>query len=133
MQYEYKLQTPTNALYDITRQLEEAIEKSGVENGLAIVYCPHTTAAITINEHYDPTVAKDLLFALDHAFPDQAAFQHAEGNSTAHMKASVIGASETVLLQNGRPLLGRWQGVFFCEFDAPRTRSFYIRIQPQSK
>jgi len=133
MQYEYKLQTPTNALYDITRQLEEAIEKSGVENGLAIVYCPHTTAAITINEHYDPTVAKDLLFALDHVFPDQAAFQHAEGNSAAHMKASVIGASETVLLQNGRPLLGRWQGVFFCEFDAPRTRSFYIRIQPQSK
>lgn len=133
MQYEYKLQTPTNALYDITRQLEEAIEKSGVENGLAIVYCPHTTAAITINEHYDPTVAKDLLLALDHAFPDQAAFQHAEGNSAAHMKASVIGASETVLLQNGRPLLGRWQGVFFCEFDAPRTRSFYIRIQPQSK
>jgi secondary thiamine-phosphate synthase enzyme len=126
---EFKISTPREDFYNITPQLMEAIAKSGVESGIAVVYCPHTTAGITINENADPDVVHDLLIGMNKAFPDRAEFRHAEGNSAAHLKASAIGSSVTVIIENGRPLLGTWQGVYFCEFDPPRTRRFYVKVE----
>ena len=94
-----------------------------------VVYCPHTTAGITINENADPDVVRDLIFALEKTYPDRAEFRHSEGNSASHLKASVIGSSVTIPVRNGRLLLGTWQGVYFCEFDGPRARRFYVQIQ----
>jgi len=128
MLYEYSLATPREDFYNITLQLREAIAKSGVVSGYAIVYCPHTTAGITINENADPDVVRDLLLGLRKAFPDLLEFQHAEGNSAAHLKASAMGSSATVIIEDGRPLLGTWQGVYFCEFDPPRQRRFYVKV-----
>jgi secondary thiamine-phosphate synthase enzyme len=128
MLYEYKLNTQRENFYDITAQVREAIAKSGVIDSTAVVYCPHTTAGITINENADPDVVRDLLFALDKTFSDRAEFRHAEGNSAAHLKSSVIGASVTLIISGGKPVLGTWQGVYFCEFDPPRTRRFYVSI-----
>ena len=93
-----------------------------------MVYCPHTTAAITINENADPDVKTDLISGFDKVFPDFESFRHAEGNSDAHIKSSVVGASETIIVTGGRPLLGTWQGVYFCEFDGPRNRKFYVKV-----
>jgi secondary thiamine-phosphate synthase enzyme len=92
------------------------------------VFCPHTTAAITINENADPDVVRDLLLGLDKAFPDRAEFRHSEGNSSAHLKSSCVGASECVLVESGQLVLGTWQSVYFCEFDGPRTRSFIVKV-----
>lgn len=128
MLFEYMLATQRNALYEITGEVRAAAAESGARNGLCVVYCPHTTAAITVNEGYDPDVRHDLEYGLEKAFPDRAEFRHSEGNSAAHLRASVIGASETLLIEEGRLLLGTWQAVFFCEFDAPRKRSFYVKI-----
>jgi len=125
---EYHLTTPREDFYNITLQLREAIAKSGVASGHAIVYCPHTTAGITINENADPDVAPDLLLGLREAFPDRPEFRHSEGNSAAHLKASAMGSSATVIIEGGRPLLGTWQGVYFCEFDPPRQRRFYVKV-----
>ena len=108
--------------------MREAIAQSGVASGHAIVYCPHTTAGITVNENADPDVVRDLLLGLREAFPDRPEFRHAEGNSAAHLKASAMGASATVIIEGGRPLLGTWQGVHFCEFDPPRQRTFYVKV-----
>ncbi len=128
MLYEYSLRTPQADFYDITAQVRDAVIKSGVTDGLCVVFCPHTTAGITINENADPDVVHDLLIGLEKAFPDRAEFRHMEGNSQAHLKASCIGSSVTILIQAGRSLLGTWQGVYFCEFDPPRQRKFYIRV-----
>lgn len=125
---EFTLRTAQEGLYDITPQLCDGIRNSGVTDGFAIAYCPHTTAGITINENADPDVQHDLLLGLREAFPDRAAFRHSEGNSAAHLKSSCVGASKTVLIEDGRPLLGTWQSVYFCEFDGPRTRRYYIKI-----
>jgi secondary thiamine-phosphate synthase enzyme len=125
---EYSLSAHQENFYNITPQVREAISKSGLTGGVAVVYCPHTTAGITINENADPDVAHDLLIGLDKAFPDRAEFRHSEGNSAAHLKASVMGSSVTVIVENGKPLLGTWQGVFFCEFDPPRQRKFYVKV-----
>jgi len=127
MVFEYSLRTERSNFYNITAKVREAIAKSGVENGICIVYCPHTTAGITINENADPDVIHDLLLGLDRAFPDRREFLHAEGNSTAHLKASCMGASQTIIINEGRPLLGTWQGIYFCEFDGPRNRRFYVK------
>ncbi|MCL2015703.1 MAG: secondary thiamine-phosphate synthase enzyme YjbQ [Defluviitaleaceae bacterium] len=124
----YELSTPREDFYNITAQLKEAIAKSGVKEGVAVVYCPHTTAGITINENADPDVILDMLHGLNKAFPDRAEFRHGEGNSAAHLKASAIGSSVTVIIANGKPVLGTWQGVYFCEFDAPRHRKFFVRV-----
>lgn len=97
-------------------------------SGIAIVYCPHTTAGMTINENADPDVVHDLLIGLSKAFPDRPEFRHAEGNSTAHLKASAMGSSVTVIIESGKLLLGTWQGVYFCEFDPPRSRKFYVKV-----
>ena len=124
----FKIQTQSESLHDITRQVEEVVAESSVEEGICVVYCPHTTAAITINENADPDVETDLLTGLDKAFPDSAVFRHAEGNSAAHLKASCIGASETLIVSQGRLLLGTWQGIYFCEFDGPRQRTFDVAL-----
>ena len=128
MHYSYTLSTHREDFINITPQLREAINKSGVTDGIAIVYCPHTTAGITINENADSDVVSDLLIGLNKAFPDRAEFRHSEGNSAAHLKASAVGSSVTIIVDNGKPLLGTWQGVYFCEFDPPRSRKFYVKI-----
>lgn len=128
MMYEFHLKTAREQFYNITKDVKTAVQKSGVRDGLCVVFCPHTTAGITINENADPDVVQDLLLGLDQAFPDRAAFRHAEGNSAAHLKASCIGSSAHVLVENGAPLLGTWQGIYFCEFDGPRTRTFYVKV-----
>lgn len=132
MFYEYLLSTRQEDFYDITVQVREAITKSGVSDGHAIVFCPHTTAGITINENADPDVLHDLLIGLSKAFPNRPEFRHREGNSAAHLKASAIGSSATVIIKGGKPLLGIWQGIYFCEFDPPRNRMFYIRTESAS-
>jgi secondary thiamine-phosphate synthase enzyme len=124
----YSLQTDQQGFYDITPSVREAIRKSGVGSGLCVVYCPHTTAAITINENADPDVVRDLLYGLDKAFPDRPEFRHSEGNSAAHLKSSCVGASVTLIVENGEPVLGTWQGVYFCEFDGPRHRTYHVKV-----
>lgn len=125
---EYTLSTGRQGFYDITGQVAEAVKKSGVDHGVAVVYCPHTTAGITINENADPTVVHDILLGLATAFPDQDAFRHSEGNSTAHLKASCVGASQMIPISRGALLLGTWQSVYFCEFDGPRNRRYQVTI-----
>jgi secondary thiamine-phosphate synthase enzyme len=124
----FTLRTEKEGFYDITPAVREAVKKSGAEEGLCVVYCPHTTAGITINENADPDVVKDLLYGLGKAFPDRSEFRHSEGNSAAHLKASCIGSSVTLIVEKGAPLLGTWQGVYFCEFDGPRERKCHIKI-----
>ncbi len=128
MLYEFSLQTERENLYDITKYVQEAINKSNISKGICLVYCPHTTAGITINENADPDVVTDILYGLNKSFPDYKEFKHLEGNSSAHLKASCIGASETIIIENQQPLLGTWQGIYFCEFDGPRTRKFYVKV-----
>ncbi len=124
----YNLRTEREGLYNITSYVRQTLNESGVEDGIAVVFCPHTTAAITINENADPDVQTDLLFALDKTYPDRPQFKHLEGNSSAHLKSSCVGASETVIIDDGRLLLGTWQGIYFAEFDGPRQRTFYVKI-----
>ncbi len=124
----YTLQTQAEGFTNVTATVEHALAESGVQNGLCVVYCPHTTAGITVNENTDPDVVHDLLLGLSRAFPDRPEFRHAEGNSTAHLKASCVGASVTLIVRDGRLVLGTWQGVYFCEFDGPRARQLYVKI-----
>ncbi|MCL2220408.1 MAG: secondary thiamine-phosphate synthase enzyme YjbQ [Chitinispirillia bacterium] len=128
MLYEFKMSAQRSDFYNITPKVREAIAQSEVTDGIAVVYCPHTTAGITINENADPDVVHDLLLGLDKAFPDRAEFRHAEGNSSAHLKASAMGSSATVIIDGGKPVLGVWQGVYFCEFDPPRERTFFVKV-----
>jgi secondary thiamine-phosphate synthase enzyme len=116
-----------NELVDITEPVRDSLRRSGVRDGLGVVYCPHTTAAITINEHCDPDVVHDMLLWLGRTVPhEQPGFRHDEGNSDSHIKASLIGSSATVLVADGALVLGTWQGVFFCEFDGPRQRTVHV-------
>jgi len=117
------------ALIDITASIQEKIRLSGIQEGLCFVFVPHTTAAVTINENADPDVKTDILSTLKRVFPQDPSYRHREGNSDAHVKSSLVGASETLIIQDGRLVLGTWQSVFFCEFDGPRTRKVLIRIQ----
>lgn len=117
-----------NEFIDVTTQVRDSLRRQRVSDGLGVIYCPHTTAAITINEAYDPDVVHDMLLWLQRAVPHvQAGFQHGEGNSDSHIKASLVGASATVVVDGGEMVLGRWQGVFFCEFDGPRTRTVHVQ------
>lgn len=113
---------------DITADLREAARKSGVKRGMCLVYVPHTTAGITINESADPDVARDILEALARLVPRQGAYRHVEGNAAAHIRASLIGSSVQVPIENGDLALGTWQGIFFCEFDGPRARKVYVQV-----
>ncbi|NLL55738.1 MAG: YjbQ family protein [Clostridiales bacterium] len=128
MYYKYELKTNNEAFYNITDMVDDAIKKSGVESGICLVFCPHTTAAITINENADEYVAKDVILASKTAFPKLEGFRHDEGNSDGHVKCSMFGASETLIIDKGKLVLGVWQDIYFAEFDPPRNRSFFVKI-----
>lgn len=115
-------------MVEITRAVQEAVRESGVANGIATVYCPHTTAAITINENADPDVRRDMTAFLKRLIPQSPEFQHAEGNSDSHIKTSLTGPSTQVIVQEGRLMLGTWQGIYLCEFDGPRSREVWVYV-----
>jgi secondary thiamine-phosphate synthase enzyme len=115
-------------LVDITGQVQKAVAESAVQDGVCHVYVPHTTAGVTINENADPSVREDILMELNKIIPLQDNYRHREGNAAAHIKASIVGSSETLLVERGRLVLGTWQGLFFCEFDGPRSRRALIEI-----
>ncbi len=123
-----RIETKEKAFMSITDKVSEVVENSSVENGVCLVYCPHTTAGITINENADPDVVQDLLLALEKAYPDLPQFAHAEGNSAAHAKACAVGSSVMIPIRDGTLALGRWQGIYFCEFDGPRQRQYMVQI-----
>jgi secondary thiamine-phosphate synthase enzyme len=115
-------------LVDVTAQVQKVVAASGVARGVCYLYVPHTTAAITINECADPDVARDVEGALDRLIPKTGPFRHSEGNSDSHVKAVLVGTSQMVLVEDGKLALGRWQGVFFCEFDGPRNRRLQVKV-----
>jgi secondary thiamine-phosphate synthase enzyme len=120
-------------LVDITERVEAAVRESNVGAGVAHVFVTHTTAGITINENADPSVVGDLLAALERMAPDDALYHHSEGNSPAHVKASLVGFCQTVPVEDGKLVLGTWQGIYLCEFDGPRTRQVVVKIQPDAE
>ncbi len=111
---------------DITRSVQEAVRKIGVEDGACIVFVPHTTAAVTINENADPSVPQDIVMELNKMVPFKDSYRHLEGNAAAHIKASLVGCSEIIMVESGKLVLGTWQGIFFCEFDGPRSRKVHV-------
>jgi len=115
---------------DITARVREVVESSGIESGLCYIFVPHTTAGVTVNEHADPSVVKDIVAQLDVMVPQHNSYLHMEGNSPAHIKASLVGTSETLFVEGGRLVLGTWQGIFFCEFDGPRNRKLLVKVVP---
>jgi secondary thiamine-phosphate synthase enzyme len=117
-------------MIDITKAVQSVIDEKKMESGLCIIFTPHTTAAITINENADPDVPRDIISALEKTVPKNANYKHGEGNSPAHVKSSLVGASETVLIENGKLVLGTWQSLFFCEFDGPRSRKALVKVIP---
>ena len=126
--------TDRNQMVDILSQaqsaLDELVQRAGKSSGALVVYCPHTTAAITVNEDYDPDVKRDILHKLSRDIPQRDDYRHAEGNSDSHIKSSLVGASETLIVSEGQIQLGRWQGLLFCEFDGPRTREVWVQFLP---
>jgi secondary thiamine-phosphate synthase enzyme len=113
---------------DLTSQIQEVVRLSGVAQGLCHIFVPHTTAGVTINENADPSVKADILMVLNKIISDRESYRHAEGNSPAHIKASLIGPQLTVMVSEGRLLLGTWQGIYFCEFDGPRSRKLHVKV-----
>ena len=113
---------------DITRSVQEAVKKAGAEDGICIIFIPHTTAAITINENADPSVVRDMAMELNKIVPLKDQYHHGEGNSAAHIKASLLGCSEIAFVESGKLVLGTWQGIFFCEFDGPRDRKVHVKV-----
>lgn len=120
-------------LMDITPLVRDIVHKSKIENGVCYVFVPHTTAGVTINENADPSVRQDILMELDKLVPWQGDYSHLEGNAAAHIKASLVGSSETIPIEKGDLVLGTWQGVFFAEFDGPRRREVWIKIEKGSE
>lgn len=133
IQKDFRISTKKrNELIDITSQVSSIVNQAGISNGDAIVYCPHTTAAITINENADPSVPHDILLTLEEIIPcSRPGYRHTEGNSDAHCKSSLLGCSEQILISGGSLALGTWQGIFFCEFDGPRNRKVYVQVRGQ--
>ena len=126
-----KLDITTNAhteMKDITRLIQKAVTDSGIKDGICTVFVPHTTAAVTINENADPDVVRDFTKEINKIVPWEDGYHHAEGNSAAHLKSSMIGFSEQLIIDKGRLVLGTWQGIYFCEFDGPRHRKLYLKI-----
>ncbi len=115
-------------LVDVTSEVERAVEKEGLSSGVCFVYVPHTTAGVMINEHFDPDVATDLEGVFERLVPRVGPYRHAEGNSDSHAKAALTGTSAMIFVEAGKLLLGRWQGVFFCEFDGPRERKMWVKV-----
>ncbi|MDR3155031.1 MAG: secondary thiamine-phosphate synthase enzyme YjbQ [Deltaproteobacteria bacterium] len=126
--YSFSINTPKEGLVNVTSLARECLMDSGIRDGLLVAFVPHTTAAVTINENADPDVQSDILLGLAKSFPPDPGFRHAEGNSAAHLKASVIGSSVTLLIEQGSLVLGAWQAIYLCEFDGPRTRKCYFKI-----
>jgi secondary thiamine-phosphate synthase enzyme len=120
--------TARSQFVDITGQIKQMVADAGIREGVCYLYVPHTTAALTINENADPSVVQDVLAWLEKAVPWRDGYAHAEGNAAAHVKASLLGASQTVFISGGRLVLGTWQGIFFCEFDGPRQRKVFVKI-----
>jgi secondary thiamine-phosphate synthase enzyme len=131
IQEDFRISTKSrNQMIDITSRVSSLVSQSGIANGDAIVYCPHTTAAITINENADPSVPHDLLLTLEELLPrHRSGYRHSEGNSDSHCKSSLIGCSEQILIKGGALQLGTWQGIFFCEFDGPRSRRVIVQVR----
>lgn len=124
-----KIQTDRrNQLVDITLKIQTLVSDAGISDGYVVLFVPHTTAAVTINENADPSVKSDILGYLEKLIPKNAGFSHAEGNSDAHIKASLTGFSETIFLSNGKLVLGTWQGIYFCEYDGPRSRKLIVKL-----
>lgn len=119
-------------MVDITRQVADIVRSSGVRGGLCVVFVPHTTAGVTINEHADPDVADDIITVLDRVVPWSGPYEHGEGNTAAHVKASMVGSSATILVEDGAMQLGTWQGIFFCEYDGPRSRKVWVSVTAAS-
>jgi len=117
---------------NVTEEIAKAVRESGCKNGVCHLYVPHTTAGVIINEGYDPDVTSDMEDTLDRLVPHSAHFKHSEGNSDSHIKTALIGSSETVFIENGRLALGRWQQIFFAEFDGPRSRELHVKIVPDA-
>lgn len=120
-------------LVDVTDQVRRALSAAGARDGALVIYVPHTTAGVTVQENADPDVQRDLLLALENAVPARAArgaYHHAEGNSDAHVKASLVGSAATIIVEGGAPVLGTWQGVYLCEFDGPRRRTIHLKLIP---
>jgi len=129
----YKIEIKTRSkvdFQDITPKLKEVVEASGTQSGLCYAFLPHTTAGITLNEHADPSVSDDIATQLESMVPQHNNYRHMEGNAPAHIKASLVGDSETLFIEGGKLVLGTWQGIFFCEFDGPRNRTILIKIVP---
>ena len=131
VQEDFRISTKSrNQMIDITGQVRSFVSQSGITNGDVIVYCPHTTAAITINENADPSVPHDILLTLEELLPHhRPGYRHSEGNSDAHCKSSLLGCSEQILIKDESLNLGTWQGIFFCEFDGPRSRKVIIQVR----
>lgn len=120
---------PMQTMIDITSYVKEDIKLSKIKDGMVVVYCPHTTAGITINENADPDVVRDVIYGFEKAYPtSDSKYKHFEGNSHAHLKSSTVGASQTLILNDGNLILGMWQDIYFCEFDGPRNRTLYVKI-----
>ena len=127
--YQYQIKTNRKQEFvELDGYIQDALAESRVESGILVVYCPHTTAGITINENADPDVKVDLELGLNKSFPNDPEYVHFEGNSDGHMKSSLVGASEMLIIDNGRPIFGTWQSVYFAEFDGPRIRNVVIKI-----
>ena len=123
------IKTKTRAeMLDITDMVQKQINKSGISNGICVCYVPHTTAGITINEGADPAVCKDIIEKLDELIPRTYNYKHLEGNADSHIKSTIVGSSVTLIVDNGRIVIGTWQRIFFCEFDGPRTRKIHIKV-----
>lgn len=121
--------TERDQIIDITPQVAGLVRQAGMQSGLAVVYVPHTTAGVAVNENADPDVKRDLLMRLDEVFPwKHPKYRHFEGNSASHLKAVMTGSSQTIIVEDGRLQLGRWQGIYFCEFDGPRERTYYVKL-----
>ncbi len=118
---------------EITDLVQEAVRKAGIKEGICIVFVPHTTAGVTINENADPSVVQDIMMELNKIVPFKDQYLHGEGNSPAHIKSSLIGCSQNIIIESGRLSLGTWQGVFFCEFDGPRNRKVYVKVIPDGR
>jgi secondary thiamine-phosphate synthase enzyme len=117
------------AFYNITSYVRQAVIESGVNEGIAVVFCPHTTAGITINENSDPDVQTDMIYGFEKIMPtNDPVYRHYEGNSHAHMKSTTFGASQTLIIEDGAAIHGIWQAVYFCEFDGPRNRTYYVKV-----
>lgn len=126
--FDFQLKTDESGFYNITRSVQSAVEQSGVQNGIALVFCPHTTAAVTLTENTDPAVGLDLIDGMSAAFPMSDKFRHIEGNSHAYLRSCNMGTHLPIIIDDGWLVLGVWQNIFFVEFDGPRERTYYVKV-----